>query len=118
METKPRFYSEEFVPMSQMIIGRFYSRVKYEQEHGDSYSVKKECVDWWFAVKSLNKLSIATNNDSGGKGTVHFSIATANEMMVVAKMIGSITGINPYDVEQEEKKRQEKEFNRMRLEGY
>ena len=90
MSDKPYFTSEELEPFAGMIIGKFFARCEWEIEHGDEWSLARECDNFWYAMNAINKISIATN--SGDKGAVHFSIASMNEKSKVAKYIEMKTG--------------------------
>ena len=91
--TKPRFYSEELEPFAALVTGRFFARVMWEKEHGDTLSVQRECDTMWYAVQALDRLSIAT--DHGEDGAIHFALAAGNNVTACADIIESITGVRP-----------------------
>lgn len=117
-EEMPIFISEEIEPMTAMCIGRWYARceaarkVKAEVEQRvkdenrnmtsdediDCRMFLRECINWWWGMDAINKLSIAT------KGAVHFSIASSNEMRHVANYIKKYLGVCP--ISEKEKARE------------
>ena len=55
----------------------------------DSEQFIRECQNWWYGMKALDRLSIAT------RGAIHFGIAINNEQSRVADYIKKYFGFCP-----------------------
>ncbi len=85
------FYSEPLGQHAQHCIGRWFVIC----EEADPDDLYHECHNFWYGVKALNKLSIATNNARDRDGAIHFSIAMGNELRRVSDYIESKIGVDP-----------------------
>ena len=89
MADKFKFVSEKVEPTFAYIIGGLYAKCEYEKEHGNQYSLEDACVDFWYGVHAINKMTIAM------KDCHHSNISIMNEMQRVSNYIEDAIGINP-----------------------
>ena len=92
MPAKPTFKSEELEPTMGLVMGRLYARVQWEMEHGDRFSVARECEVMWYGAQAIEKMAVTCGGD---RGATHFSIAASNNVSMCADLIESITGVRP-----------------------
>ena len=90
--TKPVFISEELEPVAALIMGRMWARVVWEQEHGNEMTLANECDTIWYAAQAIEKLAVATGC---GRGAVHFSLASSNNVRHCADLIEHVIGVRP-----------------------
>jgi len=89
MSDKFKFVSEKVEPTFAYIIGGLYAKCEYEKEHGDKWSLESACVNFWYGVQAINKMTIAMGDCS------HANVSIMNEIRVVSNYIKDTIGIDP-----------------------
>lgn len=89
MATVGQIASEELLPCAAMIVGRIFSRVTAAKVAEDQIALERAYNQLWWAVNSLNSLSIAIET------ATHFSIAANNHVGWTREMILTDLGIDP-----------------------
>jgi hypothetical protein len=92
---KPKFRSENLEPIMAHVMGVMWARVCWEEQWGDSVTVARECEAMWYAAQAIEKLAVVTGC---GRGAVHFSIASSNNIRHCADLIEKVTGYRPEEI--------------------
>lgn len=85
------FFSEDLEPIAEYCIGCWFKNC----EEAEPENLEHACHNFWFGVRALNRLAVATNNSRERPGAVHFSIAMGNELRRVSDYIRGKLDVDP-----------------------
>jgi len=91
MSKEQVFHSAELEKMAASLVAGWYKICEEATED----NLWHECTNFWFGIRALNRLSVATNNARGRPGASGFSAAMTNEMNRVAQYIKSRINVDP-----------------------
>lgn len=87
-----KLISEEIEPTFARIIGVMFARCEAAEGENALYFA---CNSFWWAAIGMEKIAIAVRGRAEGSDCMHLSIATSNNIRMVATYIKGKIGIDP-----------------------